>query len=214
MLVSYCNINCIHDTEIQQYLSLLPHFMAVEINKYRLISDRKSRLLSRLMLLKYLREEGKEYLINNWQRDDNYKPYIAGWKSFNFAHSGDIAACCFSTMQVGLDIEEKLPIDFSQITSQFRVEEEDYILRSDNTLERFYEIWVKKEAVLKAAGLGIVNGLKDICCLQEEVLFENKTWYLTKLYLSEGYTSFLCSPEFAIQPAVVEFDPGELMPLR
>ena len=210
-VISFCKIDAIRNSEIDQYLTMLPNFMAEEIYRYRLESDRKAKLLSRLMLLKYLREDKKEYLINDWRRDSNYKPFIAGWKFFNIAHSGEIAACTCSTSEVGLDVEKKILISFSEITSQFCLEEKDYIFGSDNIVDRFYEIWVKKEAVLKAAGLGIVNGLQEICCLQEQVIFKNKIWYFRKLNLGEGYTAFLCTPEYDVLPTVINFKPEELI---
>lgn len=210
-IISHCNINSIQETEIEQYLKLLPSFMALEIKKYQFLSDRKSRLLGRLMLLKYLKEENKACLINNWKRHRNNKPYLDGWKSFNISHSGDIVIFCFSQEEVGVDIEKKIPLDFSQFTSQFSLKEEDYILKSANVLDRFYEIWVRKEAVLKAEGVGIVNGLNNICCLHEEVYFKGRIWHLTKLDLHEEYTSFLCSSKPNLQLEVVEFKPGELM---
>lgn len=193
------------------YLALLPDFMVTEINRYRTLSDRQSRLLARLMLLKYLKQENQEHLIHHWTRDDDYKPFIAGWKEFNIAHSGDITAICFAETAVGLDIEKTLPIDVPMMADHFRPEETRYILASNKELERFYDIWVRKEAVLKAAGTGIVNGLKEICCLETEVYYNNSSWYLTRLQLGEGYTSYVCSAQSNLQPLIVSFDPRELL---
>lgn len=210
-IISHCNVNSIQETEIEQYFKLLPSFMVLEIKKYHGVSDRKSRLLSRLMLLKYLKDENKAGLIDNWKRDSNNKPYLEGWKYFNISHSGDIAIFCFSEEKVGVDIEKKSPLNFSEFTNQFSLKEENYILKSDKVLDRFYEIWVKKEAVLKAVGIGIVDGLNNICCLQKEVYLRGQIWYLTKLNLYEEYTLFLCSSKPNIQLSVSEFDPRELI---
>lgn len=210
-IISHCNIDSIQEYEVAQYLKLLPSFMVSEIEKYQFLSDRKSRLLGRLMLLKYLKEEHKASLINNWKCDSNHKPYLEGWKHFNISHSGDMVICCFSQEEVGIDIEKETPLNVSEFTSQFCLKEEDYILNSDNVLERFYEIWVRKEAVLKAEGIGIMNGLNTINCLQNEVYFKGKIWHLTKLDLYNGYTSFLCSAKPDIKLSLSAFNPRELL---
>lgn len=185
--------------------------MAPEIKKYQFAADRKSRLLGRLMLLKYLRDGNSAFLIDNWKCDGNNKPYLDGWKHFNISHSGDIVVFCFSDGEVGIDIEKKASLDFSAFTSQFCLKEEDYILNSDNVMERFYEVWVKKEAVLKAEGVGIINGLNTINCLQNTVYFKGKTWYFTKLDLYSGYASSLCAAQPNIQIKIEPFNPRMLL---
>lgn len=199
------------ESRMAAYLALLPGFMVSEINRYRNLSDRQSRLLSRLMLLKYLRQERQEHLIHQWARDAQHKPFIGGWKSFNIAHSGDITAFCVADHPVGLDVERVLPVDVEMMADHFRPEEKKYIVDSDDALNRFYDIWVRKEAVLKAAGAGIVNGLTEVCCLERVVSFQQKDWYLRQLEMGEEYTAYVCTGEMEVVPVLVGFDPGELM---
>lgn len=75
----------------------------------------------------------------------------------SISHSGDMVAICKSDNPVGIDIEfidrER---DYKKIAKRFyQGKELDYV--GDFSLERFYEIWTKKEAYAKIDGNGIIE---------------------------------------------------------
>jgi len=83
---------------------------------------------------------------------------------FNLSHSGDVALCAVArACEVGVDIEQIQPTDIiGGVAGQFFSAEEQRLVAEldvDAQAEAFTRIWVRKEACLKAAGLGIGGDL-------------------------------------------------------
>jgi 4'-phosphopantetheinyl transferase len=126
------------------------------------IRFRNRRGALRLILSKYL-------LVNpaslEFKLGPRGKPYLVkGEVTFNLSHSEDIAAIAVArTCELGIDVEEVRRIDdHSSIAKNFFEREEiDALDNLPPSLldETFLKIWVRKEAVLKAAGIGIADGL-------------------------------------------------------
>ncbi len=83
---------------------------------------------------------------------------------FNLSHSGDLAVIAVARgSEVGVDVEqirEDLPLE-EMAENYFEPEEiwEIRTLRGPEKAWKFFEIWTKKEALLKAGGIGIGDGL-------------------------------------------------------
>ncbi len=166
--LQYCNIHTIEDLDIKKYLNELPETMRNDVVRYRNVSDQKARLLARLMLMKALEQTKSLSSINNWKRDRYNKPHVDGWDSFSISHSGEIVVFCHSISEVGIDIEKTIDQNYVELTKYFHDKEQQFIFDAQNIQEAFFEVWVKKEAFLKAIGVGIVDGLK-INCLNEKL---------------------------------------------
>ncbi len=90
------------------------------------------------------------------------KPYFdfAGAPGFNLSHSGDIALLAVGTAcGIGVDVEAReLPRDARELAATvFSPEERDALhCVADHALsEAFFTCWTRKEAVLKALGVGL-----------------------------------------------------------
>jgi 4'-phosphopantetheinyl transferase len=94
------------------------------------------------------------------------KPYVDGSLcQFNISHSSDSLAIAVSLSQVGVDIERKRYVNPHQLARACMSEAEraDLSLMSEPAaLEYFFRIWTAKEALLKAAGLGLQIDPKQI----------------------------------------------------
>jgi 4'-phosphopantetheinyl transferase len=101
------------------------------------------------------------------------KPFLASSGScfasthFNLSHSGDVAVIAVSRdRELGVDVEELNPRRAEQeIADRFFAEAEKRLLRALTGAEmvrKFYQFWTRKEAVLKATGLGIAAGLEQL----------------------------------------------------
>ena len=75
---------------------------------------------------------------------------------FNISHTHNMIAVAISNNPVGVDVEKIRESDH-RIEKRFFAEHElKYIYKSqDNTNERFFEIWTKKEAYIKYTGKGL-----------------------------------------------------------
>lgn len=91
------------------------------------------------------------------------KPLLAGLH-FNLSHSGDLAVLALSTRHpVGVDIEALQPIDALGLArAHFAPSEAALIADLDDPLAAFYRLWARKEAALKAHGLGIGHSLAEV----------------------------------------------------
>jgi 4'-phosphopantetheinyl transferase len=86
---------------------------------------------------------------------------------FNVAHSGSVTLIALSLgAAVGVDVEAMRPLpDALQLAERFFSPAESAALVAAPAAERltvFYQLWTRKESVLKATGAGIANGLATV----------------------------------------------------
>lgn len=109
--------------------------------------------------------------------DANGRPYVFGAPSFNIAHSGDHVAVAFSEAgAIGLDIEEVRHPPPEEVMESVFHENETNAYRSasaDMGIELFYQLWTRKEAVLKALGEGLKNDPRQFDVSQNHVDIAN-----------------------------------------
>jgi 4'-phosphopantetheinyl transferase len=189
----YFNSSGMPDELIDMCLRLLPAQLRAEITRYKNIADQKLRLISRLMLCRCLLNDNRIHLLQAWRRDSNNKPFVAGWHPFNISHSGNIVVFAYGSSAVGVDIEAHTPINFTELITYFHPEEREFVMASRDSENAFFEIWVRKEALLKAIGTGLLNGLNKFSCLNNPVKCEAQWWYLHPLSIDAGYTGYVCS---------------------
>lgn len=97
----------------------------------------------------------------------NNKPGLSGNPVyFNLTHTNEAFAFAVSRdFYVGLDLENIIQdIDIHSISTQFFSKKEcSFILKSETGAKsRFFKLWTRKEALLKALGTGIINNLPQI----------------------------------------------------
>lgn len=86
--------------------------------------------------------------------------------SFNLSHTGDyMAVAVAQNCQLGIDIEQiKARNNLTALVNKcFSQKEAEYWqqLSSEVQIQQFYQYWTRKEAFVKATGLGISLGLKE-----------------------------------------------------
>lgn len=78
---------------------------------------------------------------------------------FNLSHAGDRALLALTRgREVGIDIEEHRPLDVLDLAARFFAVDEIHALEALPASEReeaFYRCWTRKEAFIKALGLGL-----------------------------------------------------------
>lgn len=119
------------------------------------------RAVLRRLLGGYLGATAAEVVIGE---SAHGKPFVDGIE-FNISHSGELLAMAFrSDAAVGVDIEEENPrLHVREIAERFFAPEEAASLQRLPSCEsEFYRLWTAKEAVLKAAGLGLAGGLAGV----------------------------------------------------
>jgi phosphopantetheinyl transferase len=130
--------------------------------------DRNTHLfchtLLRLIISEKLNTHPSEIMLID---DGKSKPYIDGFPLFfNISHTRNAFALAFcDTNEVGIDLEEvNRELEFKSIIRRFfSASERTYILESpDDSINRFFLLWTRKEALLKAIGTGIISNLSQV----------------------------------------------------
>jgi 4'-phosphopantetheinyl transferase len=183
-----------------------------EILQYRFWEDQRARLTARLLIRKAILATNYPLdLLHGWQRDPGNKPFIPGWLPFNISHSGSYVVLAFGHVStLGIDIELRQDIDFLSLIDNFADSEVEFISNAEHSRTAFYSIWVKKEAILKSIGTGIVNGLKKVDCTQETVLYSGKEWRFTHIDINKDYVCWLASENKEEEVYIREFNCHEL----
>ena len=118
-----------------------------------------SALLCLDRLIKRIDISGEDLTII---REKNGKPRFASLPyHFSITHSRDLCAVALSSENVGLDLEFIDPSRNIEALSKrfFSPEEHSRLFESNNAVENFFTLWVKKEAFAKLSG----EGLASIC---------------------------------------------------
>jgi 4'-phosphopantetheinyl transferase len=112
-------------------------------------------------------EHGKPFLSSGQQKytkkniGDRHLPVPNKNLHFNVSHSGNIAIFGFSHEPLGIDIEEmRKKVDFEGIMHRYFSAKEISSWKQHSApskLESFFLGWTRKEAILKATGIGIAG---------------------------------------------------------
>lgn len=97
----------------------------------------------------------------------NDKPFLlSNQMFFNISHTRESFAIALARdFHVGIDLEKiKQSINFHPIIENyFSNKEREYILDlKAQSIDRFFQLWTRKEALLKALGTGIINNLRQV----------------------------------------------------
>ncbi|HNX28408.1 MAG TPA: 4'-phosphopantetheinyl transferase superfamily protein [Syntrophomonadaceae bacterium] len=145
--------------------------------------------------------------------NDYGKPSLLHKKDFHFnlSHSGNWVVMAISTYEVGIDIEQIVPLDLSIAEHFFSSYENRYLnsLPPALQLDGFFRIWTLKESYIKMTGQGLSADLTSF-----SVQLEGKTGYpqlLTdkpnKFYfrnyaLHDNYKLAVCAREKSFAPHI------------
>ncbi|MEN5057163.1 4'-phosphopantetheinyl transferase family protein [Sphingobacterium kitahiroshimense] len=190
----YCDIRGLEDKAVAAYMNMLPVTMRDYVSRYKFVKDRKARLIARLMLSNALiKDLGSSSLIDEYSLSSHGKPWIPDWKFFNISHSGDLVLLSYGDMNLGIDIEMHEDLDPFLLTDNLHPEEFHYLNTSKDKIKAFYDIWVRKEALLKAVGTGLTNNLHELNCLGNSIFYEGTKWYYSDIDFYNGYSCCVCS---------------------
>jgi 4'-phosphopantetheinyl transferase len=125
---------------------------------------------------------------------------------FNLSHAGSLAVLAFVRgREIGVDIEQvDVTIDFQQMATQFFAPREiaDIMMRpADQRHARFFELWTRKEALIKAHGKGLSTGLDKLHTLSCDdgptdsagtgAAYRIEPWSLRQFWPALGYVAAL-----------------------
>ncbi|RYZ62673.1 MAG: 4'-phosphopantetheinyl transferase superfamily protein [Chitinophagaceae bacterium] len=127
-----------------------------------------ARGVLRILLSRYLSLHPQQLFFS---KGTNGKPYCttpaAQSIGFNLSHSGDKLLVAICGSETGVDLEKIKPsFRFDDIAATvFSPEESSFIENADDPHLAFYQLWTRKEALLKATSIGLIDALTEVSCL-------------------------------------------------
>lgn len=155
----HAKLTCIED-ELRAYEAVLSFDEIASANRLIKKEDRMRSILSKAILRNVL----SKYLLISAEKitflvGEKGKPFVAGSDlQFNLSHSGGCLLIAVTRKNpIGVDVERvKLNKDFLPIAKRFFASSETAaIILAKDSVTAFYYCWTRKEAFVKAIGLGL-----------------------------------------------------------
>jgi len=177
--------------------------VAARASRYKSNTAALQHLIGRLLLRDGLQKIKSNDILESLSYTNQGKPILAHTQ-FNISHSGNIVLCAFSSHgAIGVDVELPGSADPQHLKHSF-TDKEWQLIQQDPA--KLYELWTRKEAVIKATHYRLQDLHKiDASYFEEQISLEGDAWYLRSLdFLQEqGAYAALCS-EGEIGEVIIE----------
>lgn len=216
------------DGQWQPLMALLSNDEQIKADRYRFEKHRRRYILGRVTLRNllggYLDRAPETF---RFAYNSHGKPFLANDDSglrFNVSHSGEIMLAAFVlNSEIGIDIEAiQQDIDYMGIGQRWFSEQESNTLRDlpkEKRIGAFFRAWTRKEAYIKAQGIGLSYSLNRFSVSMDETspallehqdgLQETKSWQIHDIEVSSAYSAAV-----AIEAARWDIRYNHLEPLR
>ena len=199
-------------TEVEKMLTVISKEKLATIMKLKFQKDKKLKLYSEV-IIRYLASQDLQVSNSclHFNTTEFGKPYLKDYPEwqFNLSHTKNAILVGVSSHPIGVDIEfiDKKSQDFINIAKRFFLDSEfNYIIKCPHRqVERFFEVWTKKEAYLKYTSLGLTQSLSSFDVLSEEVDQKLSCWQ------KDEYMMSVCSESKFTLENMVELSEFELM---
>ena len=147
---------------------------------------------------------------------------LPGQIQFNISHTKDLLAIAVTSgCNVGVDIESCVQFSNMKGVAKEIMRHSEYLtylsLRSEEQVEYFYRCWVKKEAVTKAWGSGLISDLREFSVMGKEwknkektcILSDNsgqRTWCVTDFEIKGQHAGAICLEGNHLEKQIIEDD--------
>jgi 4'-phosphopantetheinyl transferase len=174
---------------VEQWLSALSSQKQASIQRLIHYRNRVTSLAGLRLLRLCAEDEGiRNFKLSDVMYPDTGKPF---WKNnndyfdFNISHSGDLIVIAASAaVKVGVDVEQ---IRLLKRLSFKRVMSADELADIEQTPVLFFDLWSKKEAVVKAADTVGLARMSDVSLKQDMAVLDEKQWFLKSINLDDQY---------------------------
>jgi 4'-phosphopantetheinyl transferase len=193
--ILFCNVDTrLPEEQFFQLASLLPEGLRKSAIRFRHWQDRQTSLFGKFLLICALQNMGVDADLSQMKYTANSRPFFNDTVDFNISHSGTSVICAISDqVKLGIDIEEPAEIDIRDFERQWCAQERQQIALAENTHAEFYRMWTRKEAVLKAAGVGLSVPLQHINVTDDVVCVDGEKWFLSAIAVSDATIAHLAT---------------------
>ena len=127
---------------------------------------------------------------------DQYgKPFIKDHPiQFNISHTENRVLLGFSQQAIGIDIEKIIALPDLDLLIEYSMHpDEIYFLNVQEPLQKlqlFYRLWTKKEALVKAMGIGLG---KELSSFTLQSTLEDDSWNAYEIAINERYSAAIAT---------------------
>ncbi len=186
---------------------LLPEQFHGSFKRYIRWQDRQAGLLGKLLLRQLLIMNGiPPGRLATYNSDQYGRPSIDVPGDFNISHSdGIVIAALTNAPRIGIDIEKVRDIEPLEFSRVFTPQEANHIGIGKVRNIKFFDVWTKKEAAMKADGRGFYLDAKQIDTLGKSILIQETDWFSVPLKISADYICHYCLHSSAEQQRLQGF---------
>ncbi len=183
-------------TKLHRHEEQLPEYLKNRLNNITHAVNRANSLRGMIIANKLLTDLRTGVNLHQLSYHLHGKPILPNGYSMSIAHSGDIVVCaCSATGSVGVDVET--------VENKNSLHYEDYLTPAEITTLSvaydpnivFKQMWVRKEAVLKADGIGLLHPLNELDVTDNTTQLNNTTYYLHNINIATGYVAALATTQ-------------------
>ncbi len=174
---------------VEQWLSELSKQKQASIQRLLHYQNRLTSLAALRLLRLCAQDEGiGNFKLSEVQYPDTGKPFWGNNNSyfdFNISHSGNLIVISTSaTLKVGVDVEQIRQLKRLSFKMVMSAEE---LAEIQQTPVLFFDLWSKKEAVVKAADTVGLARMRDVNLKQNMAVLDEDQWFLKSINLDNQY---------------------------
>ncbi|MBR5270556.1 MAG: 4'-phosphopantetheinyl transferase superfamily protein [Clostridia bacterium] len=139
-------------------INSLSQYRINKLKSLKIENAKRETVAAEILLIQLLTRHSYEVTLPlKIEVNEKGKPYLANMHGvyFNLSHSNGMVCCAIANNEVGVDIQHMGEYKKEIANRFFTADEQEYIKGSANEKNAFYEIWAKKEALLKCKGTGL-----------------------------------------------------------
>lgn len=188
--------NNITEYILSKHLLLLPEHLKKRLSNLADNTSRTNSHVGMMIVNEALADQQSGIDISNLHYLDNGKPSLPDSHCVSIAHSGNVVLCAYSsTGKVGVDVEH--------LKNMSSLHYEDYLTPNEITAvnteqspkNAFGRMWVRKEAILKADGIGLLHPLNELEVTLATAQLHKNTYYLHDINIAPGYVAALATTQ-------------------
>lgn len=183
------------------WLAELPAARRAQLQSWPDVRARQRSLLgSRLLREALLRLGYPASALLSLRYSDEGKPSLDLPLHFSLAHCEGRILCAFSNAgPVGVDVEAIGALTAADFRLYLTARERVWAGRD---CRRFYALWTRKEAVVKAAGTGGLRQMREVEMLGDRALFQGASWSTTPVALGGKFVAHVARAPGLAAPAL------------
>ncbi len=180
-----------------EHIELLSEDRAQKVKRLKMSDDKKRCIAGGLLIKRFL---GDAHITVS----EFGKPVADNGMFFNISHSGRYVMFVISDCEVGCDIEQMHYVNVMRTGKLvFCQNEKDKISLVDDKLKAFFDLWTRKESLLKCIGEGFHRKAKSVDTSSEFYEENGKSFHM-KTWNFADYTMSVCSQKNEF-PSEIEF---------